>query len=191
MLGKPPTPLSRSEQMSRIRGKDTGPEQRLRRALWRAGHRYRLHYKTPVGRPDVVFPGRRVAVFIDGCFWHGCPTHYVRPRSREDLWREKLRANVERDRRQTLELEGLDWRIVRLWEHLIYEDLDSAVRCVEDALLVRQFDTETEWRVVRVDPIDDALNLERRHLEKLRDPDQRRTVEGRRYTTKWKRPTTM
>ena len=174
--------------MARIRGKDTGPEQRLRRALWRAGHRYRLQYKTPVGRPDVVFPGRRVAVFIDGCFWHGCPTHYVRPRSREEFWRENLRINVERDRRQTLELERIGWRVVRLWEHLVYEDLDAARHRVEDALFARDQAPETEWRVVRVELIDDALNLERRHLEQLRDPEQHRAVEGRRYTTKWRRP---
>lgn len=173
--------------MSRIRGKDTGPEQRLRRALWRAGHRYRLQYETPAGRPDIVFPGRRVAVFIDGCFWHGCPNHYVRPRSREDFWSEKLRGNVERDRRQTLALEAAGWRVVRLWEHCVFVDLGEAVRRVEAALRHQDGDLETEWRVVLVEPIDDARNLERRHLEQLRSREQRRVVEGRRYTTKWRR----
>ena len=65
--------LSRSEQMARICGAHTRPEVLLRAALWGHGLRYRLHAKTPVGRPDILFPGSKVAVFIDGCFWHGCP----------------------------------------------------------------------------------------------------------------------
>jgi DNA mismatch endonuclease (patch repair protein) len=67
--------LSRCENISRIRGRDTGPEIRLRKALWRAGMRYRLRYDLP-GRPDLTFVGARLAVFVDGCFWHGCPVHY-------------------------------------------------------------------------------------------------------------------
>ncbi|HYO69174.1 MAG TPA: very short patch repair endonuclease, partial [Archangium sp.] len=85
--------LTRSEQMSRIRGKDTSPERLLRSALWRAGLRFRLQSRTPYGRPDVVFSKARVAVFIDGCFWHGCPDHYVRPRTRNDFWSSKLLEN--------------------------------------------------------------------------------------------------
>ena len=105
----------RSRMMSRIRGRNTRPERRLRQALWAAGLRYRKHAKTPVGRPDLVFVGPRVAVFVDGCFWHGCPRHYVRPRSRTDFWSRKLRENVDRDRRQTLELHVRGWTVVRIW----------------------------------------------------------------------------
>lgn len=174
--------------MSRIRGTNTGPELRLRKALWAAGRRYRLHYRTPAGRPDVVFPGARVAVFIDGCFWHGCPVHYVRPRSREGFWSLKLRTNVDRDRAQTLLLEGEGWRVVRAWEHEVYEDLPAVVARVSAALDDSNWTGEPSERVARVEPIDDVRNTERRFLEALRDPTQRRVLHGRRFTTKWRRP---
>ncbi|MCB9789036.1 MAG: very short patch repair endonuclease [Deltaproteobacteria bacterium] len=180
-------PLSRSEQMSRIRGKDTTPERRLRSALWAAGLRYRLHARTPIGRPDVVFAGRRVAVFIDGCFWHGCPYHYVRPRSRAGFWAAKLASNVARDRRQTLALEELGWSVVRVWEHEVRDDLPVAVARVQAAVDgcpgVRE-----AWRVVRVEVVDIGTDQERRYLEALRDAAMTRTEEGRRITEKRRLP---
>src|SRR5580692_10585444 len=107
--------LSRSEQMARIRSRNTTPERVLRGLLWSAGLRYRLHATTPAGRPDIVFPGTRVAVFVDGCFWHGCPDHYVRPRSSSDFWSRKLLENFKRDGAQTERLEALGWRVCRIW----------------------------------------------------------------------------
>ncbi len=180
-------PLSRSEQMSRIRSEHTRPERRLRSALWASGLRYRVHGKTPVGRPDVVFPGQRVAVFIDGCFWHGCPKHYVRPGSRADFWATKLLTNVERDRQQTLELEAAGWRVMRVWEHEVYEFLDELVNRVRAAVRGESYATAPDWRVVRVDEIDKAARRERRHLQRLRRPEEMRTEEGRRVTAKWRR----
>jgi len=177
--------------MSRIRSRDTGPELRLRRALWAGGLRYRLHATTPVGRPDLVFPGPRVAVFVDGCFWHGCPEHYVRPRSRTDFWTGKLRANIDRDRRQTLELENQGWRVVRLWEHTVYEALPDAVEVVRLAVQQRSsppVPPPTCWRVVLVEALDKTGDQERRHLEDLRDPEIRRFIDQPRHTRKWKRP---
>src|SRR5262245_35460834 len=94
-------PLSRSEQMARIRSCNTSPEILLRRALWREGLRYRLHVRTVTARPDLVLAHYRTAVFIDGCFWHGCPEHYVPPRSSSLYWAEKLATNVSRDIRQS------------------------------------------------------------------------------------------
>jgi DNA mismatch endonuclease, patch repair protein len=185
----PRKPLTRSEQMARIRGQNTGPERLLRSALWAAGLRFRIHAVTPVGRPDVVFPGRRLAVFIDGCFWHGCPLHYVRPRSRLDHWEGRLRANVDRDRRQTLELESLGWCVLRVWEHEVYEELPEVVQQVQKVLRSPVLDSSSpDWRVVAVESIDEAVRLERRHLEQLRDPDVTKTEEGRRITAKWRRP---
>lgn len=179
--------------MSRIRGRNTAPERRLRQALWAQGHRYRLHTRTPVGSPDVVFKQRKVAVFVDGCFWHGCPTHYVRPRSNVQLWQTKLLANVARDRRQSLELERLGWRVVRLWEHDIGERLQSSVAAVVTALLVATWSAPVDWRVVRVEEIDADTRLERRYLEELRRLDLSRVVEAvrstsKRATTRSKRP---
>jgi DNA mismatch endonuclease (patch repair protein) len=172
--------------MSRIRGKNTEPEFLLRSAVWKRGLRYRLHASTPVGRPDLVFPGRQVAVFIDGCFWHGCPDHYVRPRSRDEFWGAKLRENVDRDRRQTLALEALGWRVVRVWEHEVFEQLVEVTDRTVRAVSATEWIPDETWRVVRVDTLP-TMDMERRHLEDLRDPARTRTVEQKRSTRKWKR----
>lgn len=180
--------LNRSQQMARIKGQHTKPEMLLRRALWARGVRYRVHYKTPVGRPDVVFPGPRLAVFVDGCQWHGCPDHYVRPRSRNAFWAEKLRTNVERDQRQTLALEAAGWTTLRFWEHAIHEQLDAVVdRVLRTLVHGHPPDDDVAWRVIAVDVIDPAIDLEARHLVGLRRPDLVRTVQRVRSTRKWKR----
>lgn len=180
--------LDRSQQMSRIRGKNTKPEMVLRRALWSAGLRYRVHWRTPAGRPDVVFPGPRVAVFIDGCFWHGCPDHYVRPGTREDLWSSKLRENVDRDRRQTRELEEAGWTVVRVWEHEVFERTAEVVDRVRHAVSGAVSVGEPDWRVVRVIEVDAETRTETRYLERLRDSERTRQTTGRRITAKWRRP---
>lgn len=121
--------------MSRIRSKDTAPEMELRRALWRSGVRgYRVHPKTVSGKPDLAFLGKHVAVFIDGCFWHSCPTCFVAPSSNTDYWEPKLARNRERDNQVTNELESKGWRVVRIWEHEILKDLDCAVQRVRSAV---------------------------------------------------------
>ncbi len=111
-----PRKLSRSENMSRIRGRDTGPEILLRKALWHGGYRYRLRSGLP-GSPDLVFPGARLAVFVDGCFWHGCPLHYSAPSTRRDFWAAKLRHNVEHDLSVDDSLRDLGWRCFHVWQH--------------------------------------------------------------------------
>lgn len=178
---------SRSEQMARIRGRDTSPERQLRRELWRQGLRYRLHVRTPAGRPDLVFPGARIAVFIDGCFWHGCPDHYVRPRTRDDFWSKKLLGNVERDARQTLALEEQGWRVCRLWEHEVWEDVASAVTRVSTAVTAVKWHCPLDWRVVRVEPLGGPEDLERRYLRELRNCAPERVVVQSRSTRKWSR----
>ncbi|MFY0562483.1 very short patch repair endonuclease [Archangium lansingense] len=179
--------LTRSEQMSRIRGKDTSPERLLRSALWRAGLRFRLQSRTPHGRPDVVFAKAQVAVFIDGCFWHGCPEHYVRPRTRNEFWSAKLLENVERDRRQTLQLEAEGWRVCRFWEHQIFENLPEVVDVVRLALQEEQWTPPPSWTVVQVDPLPGEGDMEQRWMEELRNPMPRRSVITQRSTRKWKR----
>jgi DNA mismatch endonuclease (patch repair protein) len=178
--------LTRSEQMSRIRGRNTSPERLLRGRLWKLGHRYRLHSRTEVGSPDIVFVRKRVAVFIDGCFWHGCPEHYVRPRSSSDFWARKLRENVDRDRRQTIELERLGWRVVRVWEHQVFEALDSAAAIVIAALTQPRWSAPASWRVVGVELLDETTDLERRHLEDFTGRRAGRVVDQKRSTRKWK-----
>lgn len=179
--------LTRSEQMSRIRGKDTSPEKLLRSALWRAGIRYRLQSRTPHGRPDVVFTKAKVAVFIDGCFWHGCPDHYVRPRTRNEFWSSKLLENVERDRRQTLRLEAEGWRVCRFWEHQIFESLPQVLETIRTALQDGEWTPGTTWRVVQVDALPGEGDLEERWLEELREQAPQRSLVARRSTKKWKR----
>lgn len=107
---------ARSRNMSRIRGCSTRPELALRRLLWRAGLRYRLGSELP-GRPDLVFRRARVAVFLDGCYWHGCPVHYSAPTTRRAFWQDKLRNSVLRDLRVDDALRRLEWLPLRLWQH--------------------------------------------------------------------------
>ena len=119
----------RSRCMSRIRNKDTGPELVLRQALWRRGLRYRLHSKLP-GKPDIVFKGRQVAVFVDGCFWHGCPLHGVKPKQNDAFWSDKLTKNRMRDEKVNSDLQALGWTVVRVWEHEIRDDVETAANRV-------------------------------------------------------------
>ena len=86
---------TRSRIMSRIRGKDTKPELAVRRILWKLGLRYRVHDRTVLGTPDISNKRRRLAVFVDGCFWHGCPVCYREPKTNRDFWRSKISRNME------------------------------------------------------------------------------------------------
>ncbi|MGW2161633.1 very short patch repair endonuclease [Nonomuraea sp. NPDC001699] len=102
------------------RGKDTEPELALRKKLYQSGLRYRVNAQ-PLSeirrKADVVFPADRVAVFVDGCFWHGCPEHY-RPATRNaDFWREKIQGNKARDTETTERLAAAGWTVIRIWEH--------------------------------------------------------------------------
>jgi|ERR1700730_3128315 len=183
--------LSRSEQMARIKGWDTSPELRLRRALWRAGLRFRLRRPGMQIRPDLVLScdSSKLALFIDGCFWHGCPEHYVPPRSAIGFWARKLATNVERDRRQTLVLESAGWRVLRLWECDVIEALDRCVARVQHALRGRHQRSRRAWRVGRIEWLDADRNLERRWLEDLRDAELVLPRERRRSTAKARLPT--
>lgn len=124
-------PSTTDEIRNRMRscsaGAHTKPEMRLRRALHARGIRYRLHTRIEIPgrravRPDIVWKSERLAVFVDGCFWHGCPEHANPPKSNLDYWVPKLARNVERDREQTEALIALGWRVVRIWEHELKTD---------------------------------------------------------------------
>ena len=95
---------------------DTRPELLLRSAMHSLGLRFRVKAKLP-GRPDVVFTRAKIAVFVDGCFWHACPEHGVMPRNNREWWQEKLDRNVERDREKDGELRALGWEVIHVWEH--------------------------------------------------------------------------
>lgn len=108
-----------------IRGSNTRPELLLRRAIWSLGFRYRLSAKLP-GRPDFVFPRMKVAVFVDGCFWHGCDKHLKWPRSNAHFWRKKILGNRARDVHVTRKIRSMGWAVIRVWEHEIRH---SAEQC--------------------------------------------------------------
>jgi DNA mismatch endonuclease (patch repair protein) len=108
----------RSANMRNIRSRNTAPELVLRRLLSKLGYRYRLHSRDLVGRPDVVFPGRRKAIFVHGCFWHqhsGCREGRM-PASRLEYWEPKLRKNQERDVANRIQLEARGWKVLVVWE---------------------------------------------------------------------------
>jgi DNA mismatch endonuclease, patch repair protein len=114
------TDAARSAQMSRIRGRDTKPEMRVRRALYAAGLRYRLHAKDLPGKPDLVFRKHRVALFVHGCFWHqhadpNCKLSRM-PKSKLDFWVPKLEGNRLRDEKTRDALEALGWTVIEVWE---------------------------------------------------------------------------
>ena len=116
------TPDQRKLNMSRIKGRDTSPEIKIRKLLFIKGIRgYRINYKL-TGKPDIVFPGKKVAVFIDGCFWHKCPIHFQEPDTRKEFWLEKINRNVERDHLINLKLNDEGWEVIRIWEHQVRED---------------------------------------------------------------------
>lgn len=123
-----------SARMRRQRRRDTQAELAVRRCLHSMGFRYRLHVAVP-GRArrtiDVAFPGPRVAVFVDGCFWHACPDHASWPKDNATVWQAKLEANVARDRQTDQVLREHGWEVVRIWEHEVPEE---AARRVADVV---------------------------------------------------------
>nr|WP_216077373.1 very short patch repair endonuclease [Isoptericola sediminis] len=118
--------------MAQVRSRDTKPELALRRELHRRGRRYFVDRAVLPGRrrPDLVFPRARLVVFVDGCFWHSCPEHLRAPRTNSDWWAEKLRGNVERDRRSDADLAAAGWTVLRVWEHEAPQDAADRVDSV-------------------------------------------------------------
>ena len=111
-------PLNRSETMARVRSRDTKPELLVRRLLTKLGYRYRLHRADLPGKPDVAFIGRRKAIFVNGCFWHGhdCKKGSRRPKSNQDYWLTKISKNQKRDAVNQAALLNLGWDVLILWE---------------------------------------------------------------------------
>ncbi len=111
-------PEKRSAVMRRVKGKDTAPELTVRRALTALGARYRLNRKDLPGSPDIVMPGRRLAIFVHGCFWHGhdCPRGSRVPKANREYWTAKVARNVARDARTSAALSEQGWRVETIWE---------------------------------------------------------------------------
>lgn len=131
------TPEQRKRIMAAVKRRDTSPELELRRALYARGLRgWRCDYRKAPGRPDIAWPSRKVAIFVDGAFWHGHPSRHKPGRSGR-YWDEKIAANVARDMRVNGELEEAGWVVLRIWDFEIRKDLESAVTRVETALRPR------------------------------------------------------
>lgn len=127
-------PAQRSYCMSRVRNKDTDLESLIRSRLFRKGWRFRKHVASLPGKPDIVFSRHRVAVFIDGDFWHG----YRFSRWKDNLsefWKIKIEKNRARDRKNFCKLKRLGWRVIRLWQHEIQRDLDACIDRIEKGLM--------------------------------------------------------
>ncbi len=107
----------RSRIMRAVKSRETKIEVDFRKALWREGVRYRKNVKTRLGKPDIVVNKSKVAIFVDSCFWHGCPKHCRMPSSKKSYWIAKIRRNRERDKAVTLFYKNNGWRIFRVWEH--------------------------------------------------------------------------
>ncbi|MFD3483361.1 very short patch repair endonuclease [Streptomyces sp. NPDC058665] len=137
-----PSSAAVSARMSRQSSRDTAPEVAVRKILHAAGLRYRVNVPVP-DMPrrtiDIVFGPAKVAVFLDGCFWHGCPEHATQPKSNAEWWRTKLDKNIARDRETTEHLEAQGWTVLRFWEHEDPEVISRTVaRARETALPTRR-----------------------------------------------------
>lgn len=141
-MRKPTTEVdpARSAQMAKIKGRDTKPEMRVRRALHAAGLRYRLHVKGLPGKPDIILPSRRIAIFVHGCFWHRHPDPSCKlarmPKSRIDFWQDKLEGNRARDERNEAALRADGWDVKVMWECEITDRALSSLS--EECLIARK-----------------------------------------------------
>lgn len=136
-MGNSPSPQASSpaahNRMVANRGRDTKPERLLRSALHRMGLRFRIDVSPLKGqrrRADIVFRRAKVAVFVDGCFWHGCPIHGTRSKSNSEFWSNKIRTNQSRDKATNLQLEAEGWLPVRVWEHEPVEEAATRIAAI-------------------------------------------------------------
>ena len=135
-----PKPSSEAalKRMKAAKPKDTVPERALRSVLYRKGLRFRIDMK-PIKelnrKADIVFRPAKVAVFVDGCFWHGCPIHGTQAKANAEFWDQKIKQNQERDKDTVIQLEAAGWRVIRVWEH---EDPEGAAQEIYDIVVKRK-----------------------------------------------------
>jgi len=130
------TTISRSNQMSKIRGKNTKAEIKFRKALWAKGYRYRINYKNLIGKPDIVFKKYRTVVFIDGGFWHGFNWKEKKEKIKTNraFWIPKIERNIQRDEEVNSTLEEMGYKVFRFWDHQLKADFESCFIKVVDYL---------------------------------------------------------
>jgi len=129
------TPEQRKYNMSRIRGKNTSPEIKLRKLLFANGIRgYRVHYNL-LGKPDTVFTKKKIVIFVDGCYWHRCPICFREPETRKEFWIKKIESNVERDKKINKQLHNEGWLVIRFWEHEVKKESEKVIKQIMKKLL--------------------------------------------------------
>lgn len=124
------TQSSRSNNMRAIRSKDTKIEIKVRQALWQKGYRFRKNDRTLYGSPDISIKKYKLVVFLDSCFWHGCPIHFKLPKINSEFWNKKIRRNTERDAEITHHYVEEGWTILRFWEHEIKDNINDVVESI-------------------------------------------------------------
>lgn len=121
---------SKKNTMKYVKSKNTNLEMKVRKRLWKEGIRYKTNVKSLFGKPDIAFPNLKIVVFIDSCFWHGCPYHFRLPPKNPEFWEQKIRRNTERDNEITQHYVEENWIILRFWEHEINNNLDSVIATI-------------------------------------------------------------
>ncbi|MCF8020941.1 MAG: very short patch repair endonuclease [Vallitaleaceae bacterium] len=136
--GRSPLPENEvtSKVMSKIKGKNTKPELLMRKAMWNNGIRgYRIHWSKVPGRPDIAFPGKKIAIFVNGCFWHRCPNcNPPTPKTHTAFWEEKFSRNKERDEKKIISLQDHGWEVLVLWECEIKENIDQCISKIHNII---------------------------------------------------------
>lgn len=121
----------RSEIMRHIKSENTIFEDAFRKTIWNKGLRYRKNVKSMMGKPDIFFPKNKIVIFLDSCFWHGCPYHCRMPKSNVEYWGKKIARNKERDKKVKKYYKDKGFTIIRFWEHKINKEFDKSVDFVE------------------------------------------------------------
>ena len=134
----------RSYNMSQIKAKNTKPEMKLRKMLFHNGLRgYSIHYGL-IGKPDIVYPKYKLAIFVDGCFWHKCPRCFTTPDTRKEFWAKKIETNKKRDIEINKKLSHMGWTVLRFWEHRIMKDPHSVLRIIRKKIDNISYNQKTE-----------------------------------------------
>jgi DNA mismatch endonuclease (patch repair protein) len=121
----------RSEIMSKVKSKDSKIEVDFRKAIWKAGFRYRKNSAKYFGKPDMVLSKHKTAIFIDSCFWHGCKRHCRLPAARKKYWTTKIERNKERDKEVNRHYKKIGWKVIRVWEHEIKKKTNAVIRKIK------------------------------------------------------------
>ena len=128
------TKKKRSEIMSMVKNKDSKIEVKFREALWKVGFRYRKNATKYFGKPDLIFKKRKIVIFIDSCFWHGCKKHGSMPKTRKVFWEAKIENNKQRDKDVSDHYKKLRWKVFRVWEHDIKKDRQKIIDRIKSEL---------------------------------------------------------